>query len=65
VLGLGIEEAGPLVQSRITGAFQGVRSRLPDLKDDAYVLMDGEGLRREKLSTGARLLRRHSKERGC
>src|SRR5207248_10028307 len=42
VLGLGIEEAGPLVQSRITGAFAGVRSRLASLKHDAYVLMDGE-----------------------
>src|SRR5881392_567108 len=39
VLGLGIEEAGPLVQSRITGAFAGVRSRLASLKHDAYVLM--------------------------
>jgi hypothetical protein len=28
VLGLDIEEAGPLVQSRITGAFEGVRSKL-------------------------------------
>ena len=29
VLGLDIENAGPLVQSRITGAFQGIRNRWP------------------------------------
>src|SRR5882757_9142544 len=64
VLGLGIEEAGPLVQSRITGAFAGVRSRLPGLKDDAYVLMDGEGLREKSCRQVQVFLRQHSKERG-
>jgi ribose transport system substrate-binding protein len=64
VLGLGIEEAGPLVQSRITGAFEGVRSRLPDLKQDAYVLVDGEGLREKSRRQVQDFLRRHSKERG-
>jgi ribose transport system substrate-binding protein len=64
VLGLGIEEAGPLVQSRITGAFAGVRSRLPGLKDDAFVLMDGEGLREKSCRQVQDFLRRHSKKRG-
>jgi ribose transport system substrate-binding protein len=64
VLGLGIEEAGTLVQSRITGAFEGVRSRLPGLKQDAYVLMDGEGLREKSCRQVQDFLRRLSKKRG-
>jgi ribose transport system substrate-binding protein len=64
VLGLGIEEAGPLVQSRITGAFAGVRSRLPGIKQDAYILMDGEGLRQKSCRQVQDFLRRHWKERG-
>src|SRR6266566_5194703 len=64
VLGLGIEEAGPLVQSRITGAFAGVRSRLPGIKQDVYVLMDGEGLREKSCRLVQDFLRRHSKKRG-
>ena len=64
VLGLGIEEAGPLVQSRITGAFAGVRSRLPGLKQEVYVLMDGEGLREKSCRLVQDFLRRHSKKRG-
>src|SRR5437773_9647305 len=64
VLGLGIEEAGPLVQSRITGAFAGVRSRLPGIKQDAYILMDGEGLRQKSCRQVQDFLRRHWKEIG-
>src|SRR5437588_8405579 len=37
VLGLGIDEAGPLVQSRITGAFAGVRSKLLQIRDAAFI----------------------------
>jgi len=64
VLGPGIEAAGPLVQSRITGAFAGVRSRLPGLKQEVYVLMDGEGLREKSCRLVQDFLRRHSKKRG-
>src|SRR6266403_1214414 len=45
VLGLDIQEAGPLVHSRITGAFAGIRSKFPGLRDENYVLLNGEGLR--------------------
>ena len=45
VVGLDIEEAGPLVHSRITGAFAGVRSKLPGLRDESCVVLNGEGLR--------------------
>lgn len=45
VVGLDIEEAGPLVQSRILGAFEGVRSTLAGLPDTDLVRLDGRGLR--------------------
>jgi len=64
VLGLGIAGAGPLVQSRITGAFAGIRSLLPGLKDDEYLVMDGEGLREKSRRLVHEFLRRHLKKRG-
>src|SRR3984885_8270158 len=45
VLGLDIENAGPLVQSRITGVFQGVRNLIPNLPVENFVRMDGRGMR--------------------
>jgi ribose transport system substrate-binding protein len=45
VLGLDLAEAGPLVQSRVTGAFEGIRSRLPEISEESLVRMDGRGLR--------------------
>ena len=64
VLGLGIAEAGPLVQSRITGAFAGVRSRLPHLRDDAFVSLDGEGLPEKSYRLVREFLRKHPGDRG-
>jgi ribose transport system substrate-binding protein len=64
VVGLDIEEAGPLVQSRITGAFESVRSMLPDLPVEAFVRMDGRGLREKSYKLMADFLRRHPKDRG-
>jgi hypothetical protein len=45
VLGLDIEEAGPVVHSRMTGAFEGIRFKLPNIPDESLVRMDGRGLR--------------------
>jgi ribose transport system substrate-binding protein len=45
VLGLDLAEAGTFVQSRISGAFEGVRSVLPQIPQNAYVRLDGRGLR--------------------
>ena len=45
VLGLDIEEAGVVVQSRITGAFEAIRSNLPHLGDAQLVRMNGRGIR--------------------
>jgi ribose transport system substrate-binding protein len=64
VLGLGIEEAGPVVQSRITGAFAGIRSRLPGLQEEIFQLMDGAGLRAKSCRLVLDFLRRHPKKRG-
>ncbi len=64
VLGLGIEEAGPLVQSRISGAFAGIRSKLTGLTDEQFVTLDGQGLRDKSYKLVIEFLRRHPKDRG-
>jgi ribose transport system substrate-binding protein len=51
VLGLDIEDAGSLVQGRITGAFEGIRSVLPKIPGDHFVRRDGRGLK-ERSSHG-------------
>lgn len=45
VLGVGFAEAGSFVQSRMTGAFDGIRERLKDIPADRYVLLEGRGMR--------------------
>jgi ribose transport system substrate-binding protein len=64
VLGLDIEEAGPLVQSRITGAFEGVRSVLPELPIEQYVRMDARGLSDKSYKLTSEFLQRHPRDRG-
>ena len=63
VLGLDLEEAGPLVQSRITGAFEGIRSRLPKIPVESFVRMDARGLREKSHRLVLDFLRRHPKYR--
>ena len=38
-------EAGSFVQSRITGAFEGIRDKLKDLPADRYLRLEGRGMR--------------------
>jgi ribose transport system substrate-binding protein len=45
VVGVGFREAGSFVQSRITGAFEGIRERLKDLPADHFVQIEGRGMR--------------------
>ncbi len=45
VIGVGFPEAGSFVQSRITGAFEGIRDRVKELPADRYVRLDGRGMR--------------------
>jgi ribose transport system substrate-binding protein len=63
MLGLDIEEAGQLVQSRITGAFQGVKARLPNLPVENFVRIDGRGLREKSYRVILDFLNRHPKEK--
>lgn len=63
VLGLDIEEAGSLVQSRITGAFQGIRGKLPDLPVESYVRIDTRGIRDRSRKVISDFLNRHPKDR--
>jgi ribose transport system substrate-binding protein len=60
---LDIAEAGSFVQSRITGAFQGVRTRLPHLLPDRFIRLEGGGLRQRSYQVTAAFLRSHKKQR--
>jgi len=63
-LGLDIDEAGPLVRSRVTGAFEAIRSRLPGIPAEFLVRMDARGLRDKSCQVVLDFLRRHPKDRG-
>jgi ribose transport system substrate-binding protein len=63
VLGLDLAEAGQLVQSRITGAFEGVRSGHPELPVEAFVRIDGRGMRDRSKKLVADFLQRHPKDK--
>lgn len=63
IIGLDIVEAGPLVQSRITGAFEAIRSQLPELPIEYFVRMDARGLREKSYKMVLEFLGRHPKER--
>ncbi|HEY4354105.1 MAG TPA: substrate-binding domain-containing protein [Acidobacteriaceae bacterium] len=63
MLGLDIEEAGPLVQSRITGAFEGVKARLSNVPVESYVRVDGRGLRDKSHKIVLEFLNRHPKDK--
>lgn len=45
VIGVGFGEAGSFVQSRITGAFDGIREGLPSLAPDRFSRIEGRGMR--------------------
>jgi ribose transport system substrate-binding protein len=45
IVGVGFKEAGSFVQSRITGAFDGIRERLPDLPPECFQKIEGRGMR--------------------
>jgi ribose transport system substrate-binding protein len=64
VLGLDIEEAGPLVQSRVSGAFAGIRSKLPALRDEWFVVLDGQGKRDKSYELALDFLKQHPRDRG-
>ena len=63
VLGLDIENAGPLVQSRITGAFQAIRNQVPGLPVEKFVRADVRGMRDSSYRLIADFMKRHPKDR--
>lgn len=62
-LGLDLPEAGHLVQSRITGAFEGVKSRIPDLPVESFVRIDGRGVRDLSHRLVSDFLQRHPRDK--
>ena len=63
MLGLDLAEAGLMVQSRITGAFEGVRARLPELPVESFVRIDGRGMRDKSHKLVLEFLNRHPQDK--
>jgi ribose transport system substrate-binding protein len=57
VLGVGFAEAGSFVQSRITGAFDGIRERIKDTPEEQFIQLEGRGMRQPSQLAVAELLR--------
>lgn len=64
VLGLDIEEAGSLVQGRITGAFEGVRGILKTVPGERFVRFNARGLEEKSYQLVQDFLSKHAKDRG-
>jgi ribose transport system substrate-binding protein len=62
VLGLDLPEAGQMVESRITGAFEGVKSMLPNLPVETFVRINGRGKREISRKAIVEFLKRHPKD---
>jgi len=63
IVGLDIAEAGPMVLSRITGSFEGVKRRLPEVPVEFFVRMDGRGMRDQSHKLILEFLKRHPKDK--
>jgi ribose transport system substrate-binding protein len=63
VVGLDIPEAGQLVQSRITGSFEGVRAQLQNVPVESFVRMNGRGMRDSSQQVMTEFLNRHPKDK--
>lgn len=61
VLGIGLSEAGSFVQSRITGAFEGIRERLDQVPLNRFVRLEGRGMRQPSFAAVTEFLRRERK----
>lgn len=62
VLGLDLEEAGSTVQSRMTGAFEAIRTRLPNLPVECFVRIDGRGMQEHTCTVVREFLQRHPRD---
>ena len=63
ILGLDLPEAGNLVQSRMTGAFEGVKAHIPQLPVETFVRIDGRGVRDVSQTVVSDFLKRHPKDK--
>jgi ribose transport system substrate-binding protein len=61
VLGVGFAEAGSFVQSRISGAFDGIRERISYIPPARFVQIEGRGMREPSQLAMARFLANHRK----
>ncbi|UWZ82480.1 substrate-binding domain-containing protein [Occallatibacter riparius] len=61
VLGIGFSEAGSFVQSRITGAFEGIRERLDQVPADRFLRLEGRGMRQPSFVAVSEFLRNQRK----
>ena len=57
VLGIGFSEAGSFVQSRIAGAFEGIRERLDQIPAANFLRLEGRGMRQPSLVAVSEFLR--------
>ena len=61
IVGLEFAEAGSFVQSRISGAFDGIRDQMKDLSAGRFVVLEGRGMRQPSQQAIANWLRGHRK----
>jgi ribose transport system substrate-binding protein len=61
VIGVGFSEAGSFVQSRISGAFDGIRERIPHLTPDRFMQIEGRGMRESSQKAMREMLKNHRK----
>jgi ribose transport system substrate-binding protein len=63
-VGIDTNKSDPLVQSRVTGAFEAIRSQVPTIPAESLVRTDGNGSRAESRQIVRDFLRLHPKDRG-
>ena len=61
VLGMGFSEAGSFVQSRMSGAFDSIRQRIPGIPADRFIQLEGRGMRQPSQTAAAKFLVGHRK----
>ncbi len=61
ILGIGFSEAGSFVEARVTGAFDGIRERMPELPADRFLRLEGRGMRQPSQFAVADFLRSQRK----
>jgi ribose transport system substrate-binding protein len=59
VIGVGFREAGSFVQSRIIGAFDGIREQLPNLATSQFINVEGRGRREASRAALLEVLKKH------